>query len=77
MNMLEHFIRLLQLATMVPAWAGKVAFIGAFLVLVLVLVLLPARLAGETGRRLPWWRRVRLWAVVIALVQIAIYAWWG
>jgi len=54
-----------------------VAFISAFVVLVVVLVLLPPRLAGETGQVVPWWRRVRLWAVVVALIQIAIYARWG
>jgi hypothetical protein len=66
----------LLIATL-PAWTGKAAFISAFVVLVVVLVLLPPRLAGETGRAVPWWRRVRLWAVVVALIQIAIYAGWG
>jgi hypothetical protein len=58
-------------------WTGKAAFISAFVLLVLVLVKLPPQLTGETDRQAPWWRRVRVWAIVIALTQIAIYACWG
>jgi hypothetical protein len=60
-----------------PAWTGKAAFIAVFLALVVVLVLLPPRLAGESAGRHPWWRNVRFWAILIALTQIALYAWWG
>lgn len=77
MNPMFGFIQSGLLIATLPAWTGKVAFISAFVVLVVVLVLLPPRLAGETGRVVPWWRRVRLWAVVVALIQIAIYARWG
>ena len=58
------------------AW-GKAAFIGTFVLLVVVLALLPPRLAGEAGQLIPWWRRARLWAILIALTQICLYAWWG
>jgi hypothetical protein len=59
------------------ASAGKAAFIGTFLLLVVVLALLPPRLAGEAGRMVPWWKRARLWAILIALTQMVIYACWG
>jgi hypothetical protein len=71
------FIQPWLLIGALPAWTGKAAFISAFVLLVVVLVLLPPRLAGETGLVVPWWRRVRLWAVVVALIQIVIYARWG
>lgn len=77
MNPMFAFVQSWLLIATLPAWTGKVAFISTFVVLVVVLVLLPPRLAGETGRVVPWWRRVRLWAVVVALIQIAIYARWG
>ncbi|MCL4176440.1 MAG: hypothetical protein KJ072_01660 [Verrucomicrobia bacterium] len=77
MNPMFGFIQSSLLMAALPTWTGKAAFIGAFVLLVVVLVLLPPRLAGETGRVVPWWRRVRLWAVVVALIQIAIYACWG
>lgn len=72
-------IILFQTASGAPAsdWAGQAAFIGTFLLLVMVLVLLPPRLAGETGEVVPWWRRVRLWAILIALTQMVFYACWG
>jgi hypothetical protein len=77
MNPMFGFIPSWLLIAALPAWTGKAAFISAFVLLVVVLVLLPPRLAGETGQVVPWWRRVRLWAVVVALIQIAIYARWG
>jgi hypothetical protein len=74
MNPMFSLIPPSLLIAALPAWTGKAAFISAFVALVVVLVLLPPRLAGETGLVVPWWRRVRLWAVVVALIQIAIYA---
>jgi hypothetical protein len=77
MNTLVNLMQPWLLIAAAPAWAGKAAFIGAFLALVVVLVLLPPRLAGESAGRPPWWRNVRFWAILIALTQIALYAWWG
>jgi hypothetical protein len=77
MNTLASFIQSWSLIVAEPAWAGKAAFIGVFVLLVLVLVRLPPRLAGETGPRAPWWRSVRIWAIIIAVTQIVLYAWWG
>lgn len=58
-------------------WTGKGAFMGVFVLLILLLVLLPPRLAGDDDGRSRWWRNARLWAILIVLVQIMIYAWWG
>jgi hypothetical protein len=77
MNALASLIAPWLLIAAAPAWAGKAAFIGAFLLLVLVLVRLPPHLAGETKPRAPWWRNVRVWAILIAVTQIVIYACWG
>ncbi len=77
MNPMFSFIALWLPIAALPVWTGKAAFIGAFVLLVVVLVLLPPRLTGESGLVVPWWRRARLWAVVVALIQIAIYAFWG
>jgi hypothetical protein len=77
MNTLSSIIQPWLLIAAGPAWAGKAAFIGVFVLLILVLIKLPPRLAGETGRRPPWWRNVRVWAIIIAVTQIILYAWWG
>jgi hypothetical protein len=57
--------------------AGKAAFIGVFVALLVWLLLLPPRLIDEQGQRCPWWRNVRFWAVVVTLAQIGVYYFWG
>lgn len=56
---------------------GKAAFVAVFVVLLVWLLLLPARFIDQEGLRRPWWRNVRFWAVVVTLVQIWVYAYWG
>ncbi|HOX04182.1 MAG TPA: hypothetical protein P5555_18085, partial [Candidatus Paceibacterota bacterium] len=56
---------------------GKAAFIGAFVALIMLLASLPAKMLGETERRLPLWRNVRAWAILVAVAQILIYSLWG
>jgi len=58
-------------------WMGKGAFMGVFVLLILLLILLPQHLAGDDDGRSRWWRNARFWAILIVLVQITIYAWWG
>lgn len=58
-------------------WMGKAAFIGAFVALIILLASLPAKMLGETERRPPLWRNVRAWAILIAVAQILVYAFWG
>lgn len=59
-----------------PLW-GKAAFVGVFMALLVWLLLLPARLIDQEGLRRPWWRNVRFWAIVVTIVQIGVYFWWG
>lgn len=57
---------------------GRAAMAGVFLLVLLWLLVLPKRLLGETpGARIPWWRHARFWAGFVAVVQIAVYLWWG
>ena len=57
--------------------AGKAAFIGVFVLLLIWLLLMPARLISHTGGRPPWWRSARVWAIVVTIVQILVYLRWG
>lgn len=56
---------------------GKVAFVSVFVVLLVWLLFLPTRFIDQEGIRRPWWRNVRFWAVVVTLVQIWVYSYWG
>jgi hypothetical protein len=52
---------------------GKWVFVGSLILVLLWLIVMPRRLAGETAQRSPWWRNVRMWAILICLFQIWIY----
>ena len=56
---------------------GKAAFVGVFVVLLLWLLLLPARLIDQEGVRRPWWRNARFWAILVTIAQIGVYVVWG
>lgn len=56
---------------------GKWVFVAALAALLAWLVLMPKRLIGRTGRAGPWWRNVRFWAIVVTLIQIWVYAYFG
>ena len=56
---------------------GTAAFIAVFVVLLIWLVLMPGRLIGQAEGRPPWWRNVRVWAIVIATLQILVYLRFG
>jgi len=74
------FDALVVVSTHAPSsasWGGKAAFMGAFLALILVLISLPRRVTGEALTPTPWWRNLRFYAILIALTQILLYAWWG
>ncbi len=64
------------LVTSGPA-LGKAAFIGVFVLLLIWLLVLPARLIGTDQGPMPWWRNSRIWAVAVAIGQILIYIRWG
>jgi hypothetical protein len=51
---------------------GVALFIGVYVLLLMWLVLMPARLLDEPPGH-PWWKSSRLWAILIAGVQILAY----
>lgn len=42
-----------------------------------VIWLVSPKLVPPRVEPIPWWRDVRFWASLVALVQIAVYAYWG
>jgi hypothetical protein len=58
------------------SWASLVV-VSIYAGTLAVILALPAAWLGETAESRPWWRRVRLWATVVALIQMAIYARFG
>lgn len=49
-----------------------------FALLILLLILLPASVRNMLKEeQLPWWRRTRLWAMVIAAIQVIVYLTFG
>lgn len=64
-------------ALFAAASIGKWAFVAAFGLLLVWLLLMPRRLIGQADRCPPWWRNVRVWAVVVCTLQIWVYAWFG
>ena len=57
--------------------AGKWVFVGALALLILWLIVMPRQLIGQAAGAPPWWRNVRVWAIVIAAIQLLIYAWFA
>ncbi len=66
---------IIQLA-LLPEWTGKAAFMSVFALLILILLFLPASMLNQPTR-LPKYRQARFWAILIALIQILVYARWG
>ena len=64
------------LATTGP-WEGKLAFVLVFVLLLIWLLLMPARLIGQADGRPPWWRNTRVWAILVTVMQIVVYLHWG
>lgn len=68
----------LPLAASGGPWWGRAAMAGVFLLVLVWLLVLPGSLLGQSpGVRIPWWRHVRFWAAFVAVIQIAVYLWWG
>jgi hypothetical protein len=51
---------------------GKWVFAAALALLLVWLIFMPRRLIGQAGG-VPWWRNVRVWAIVVCAIQLAIY----
>ncbi|MBT5927474.1 MAG: hypothetical protein HOH33_12730 [Verrucomicrobia bacterium] len=57
---------------------GKVAVVAVFVLLIVLLINLPksvCRMLDED--QMAWWKRTRVWAVVIAVVQACVYFLFG
>ncbi len=52
---------------------GKAVFLAAMLLLLTWLVYMPRRFIGQTEHVPVWWRNVRVWAIVVNVLQICIY----
>ncbi len=53
---------------------GRVVFVGVYLALLVGILAMPQRLLGRPEGRGRWWRNLRVWAALICVAQIAIYA---
>jgi hypothetical protein len=51
---------------------GKWVFAATLALLLVWLIFMPRRLIGQAPG-VPWWRSVRLWAIVVCVMQLAIY----
>ena len=51
---------------------GKWVFVAALALLLVWLIFMPARLIGQAPG-VPWWKNVRVWAIVVCVIQLAIY----
>lgn len=65
------------LSLALPPWGAKAAFVGTFLVLIVILAALPGNRVDGAGPKTPVWRNVRYWAILIAAIQVLVYARWG
>lgn len=55
---------------------GALVVILLYLVSLIVVLAVSPRLIGAKAPA-PWWRSVRFWSSLVALVQIIVYAVWG
>ena len=56
---------------------GQVFFVAIFVLLLAWLILMPARLIGQDKSKPPWYRNVRIWAIIITVIQIVVYSVWA
>jgi len=63
-----------ELAAESPRSLGKWVFVAALALLLLWLILMPRQLIGQTEGVPPWWRNVRVWAIVVCVIQMFVYA---
>ena len=52
---------------------GKWVFVAALGLLLIWLIVMPRRLIGQSKQVPPWWKNVRVWAIVICVVQLWVY----
>jgi hypothetical protein len=56
---------------------GKWVFVGALALLLVWLILMPRQLIGQAEGAPPWWRNVRVWAIVVCVIQMMVYAYFA
>ncbi len=56
---------------------GAVVVILLYAAALAVILLVSPKLSAPTAPAAPWWRNVRFWASLIAIVQMVVYAVWG
>ncbi len=56
---------------------GKWVFVAALGMLLIWLILMPRELIGQAQRVPVWWRNVRVWAIVICVLQMGVYVWFA
>lgn len=56
---------------------GQVFFVAIFVLLLAWLILMPTRLIGQDESKPPWYRNVRIWAIIITVIQIVVYSVWA
>jgi hypothetical protein len=57
--------------------SGKWVFVAALVLLLVWLALMPRKLIGQAERVPPWWRNVRVWAIVVCAIQVVVYAYFA
>lgn len=68
-----------------PSWwlaetaplAGRLAFAGVFAAVIVWLMVIPSSHLTEEDQSPAWWRRSRVWAVMVAATQMLIYLLWS
>jgi hypothetical protein len=63
-----------ELAAGSPRSLGKWVFVAALALLLVWLILMPRQLIGQAEGAPPWWRNVRVWAIVVCVIQMFVYA---
>jgi hypothetical protein len=61
---------------MMPIEPGALAVILLYAIALFVILFVSPRLIGVKAGT-PWWRSVRFWSSLVAVVQIFVYALWG
>lgn len=56
---------------------AKLIVVLVYAAVLALVLLLPASFLGEDRAPRPWWRNVRFWAALVAVVQMGVYAIWG
>lgn len=57
---------------------GNLAVAFVFVLLILLLIFLPDSVRNMLKEeQLPWWRRTRIWAILIAAIQVVVYLAFG